>query len=156
MFDRNLYDFNGESKKKDSLYRSFAVQFGLSETSFWILYVLRSNFALMTQRDLCAYLSQPKQSINTGLKKLAELSYIELSNGEDKRSKYITLTQKGKDFAKETIDLVIEAERKALTGLSKEEQNKMFDLFHQYNDLLEERLGLLYEISKEKGGNQDE
>ena len=143
MYQKELYEFQSELKNNASIYRSLAARYDLSEYSFWILYVLRSNFALMTQRDLCEYLKQPKQSINTGLKKLIDKNYIELSSADDKRIKYIMFTETGKKFAEDTIDKVIEAERKALTGLSDEEKELLFSVFHKYTDLLEERFSLL-------------
>ena len=143
MENKKTYEFNNELKRNGSLYCSLAAQFGLSECSFWILYVLRSNFALLTQRDLCDYLKQPKQSVHTGLKKLIDKGYIELSYGDDKRSKYITLTEEGKLFAEKSIDRVIEAERKALTGLTAEEKEYLFNVVHRYTDLLEERFSLI-------------
>jgi hypothetical protein len=52
-------------------------------------------------------------------------------------------TETGKRFAEDTIDKVIEAERKALTGLSDGEKESLFSVFHKYTDLLEERFSLL-------------
>ena len=143
MNQKEFYEFQSEMKNNASLYRSLASYYGLSESAFWILYVLRSNFALLTQRDLCDYLKQPKQSINTGLKKLMDMNYIELSFADDKRIKYIVFTEEGKEFAEKTIDKVIEAERKALTGLSEDEKEILFSVFHKYTDLLEERFSLI-------------
>ena len=143
MNDNRMYEFHSELKRNGHLYYSLALQFDLSECAFWILYILRSNFALLTQRDLCEYLKQPKQSVHTALKKLIEKGYIELSFGDDKRSKYITLTDVGNKFAEQTIDRVIEAERKALTGLSGDEIKHFFEIMHRYTDLLEERFELI-------------
>lgn len=143
MNQKDHYEFQSELKNNASLFRSLAVRYDLSECAFWILYVLRSNFALMTQRDLCEYLKQPKQSINTGLKKLMDKNYITLSSAEDKRIKYITFTEEGRTFVETTIDKVLEAERKALTGLSDQEKEMLYLLFHKYTDLLEERFSLI-------------
>lgn len=137
------YDYNNMMKKNTNIYRSLAVRFGLSECAFWILYVLRSNFAALTQRDLCDWLCQPKQSVNTGMKKLMGEELIELCYADDKRSKYLSLTSKGVDFCERTIDAVIEAEKKALTGLDDSEIQVMTRVFGKYTDLLEERFSLI-------------
>ena len=141
--NNNISEINNLFKKNESLYRSLAVRFGLSECSFWILYILRSNIALLTQKDLCDWLYQPKQSVNTALKKLLDLEYIQLSFGNDKRSKYISLTEKGLTFCEQTIDRVIDAERKAVTGFSEDEKELFFQMFQRYADLLDERFSLI-------------
>lgn len=141
--NNNISEINNLFKKNESLYRSLAVRFGLSECSFWILYILRSNIALLTQKDLCDWLYQPKQSVNTALKKLLDLEYIQLSFGNDKRSKYISLTEKGLIFCEQTIDRVIDAERKAVTGFSEDEKELFFQMFQRYADLLDERFSLI-------------
>ena len=143
MEKNQLYEHNNVMKKKENLYRSLSAAFGISECAFWILYVLRSNIALLTQRDLCEYLYQPKQSVNTGIKKLLDFEYITFSYGDDKRSKYISLTDKGKNFCSNTIDKVIEAEKKALTGLTEKEREMLFNLFYKYTELLDERISLI-------------
>jgi len=38
---------------------------------------------------------------------------------------------------------VIEAEKKAVTGLSEDEKEILFSVFHKYTDLLEERFELI-------------
>ena len=141
--NNNISEINNLFKKNESLYRSLAVRFGLSECSFWILYILRSNIALLTQKDLCDWLYQTKQSVNTALKKLLDLEYIQLSFGNDKRSKYISLTEKGLIFCEQTIDRVIDAERKAVTGFSEDEKELFFQMFQRYADLLDERFSLI-------------
>ena len=143
MEEKKTYELNHELKRNGNLYRSLAARYDLPECAFWILYVLRSNYALLTQRDLCDYLKQPKQSINTGLKKLIDKNYIELSHADDKRIKYIEFTEEGRKFAEETIDKAIEAEKKAVTGLSEDEKEILFSVFHKYTELLEERFELI-------------
>ena len=143
MAEKWNYEYNQMIKKNEHLYRSLAVRFELSECAFWILYILRSNIAMLTQRDLCEYLYQPKQSVNTGIKKLIEKRYIELSSGDDKRIKYLELTETGKVFCEKNIDRVIEAEKAVLTGLSDKEKEYMLEILQKYEDLLEERLELI-------------
>ena len=145
MEDKRIYEHNNLMKKNESLYRSLAVRFGLSECAFWILYVLRSNIAMLTQRDLCDWLCQPKQSVNTGIKKLLDKGLIELACGNDRRSKYLMLTDEGKSFCEMTLDRVIDAEKAAITGLSGEEKEMMFRLFSRYTELLDERFSLINE-----------
>lgn len=146
MEEKRTYEHNNQMKKNESLYRSLAVSFGLSECAFWILYVLRSNIAMLTQRDLCDWLCQPKQSVNTGIKKLLDKGLIELTFGDDRRSKYLILTGEGKAFCEKTVDRVIDAEKAAITGLSGEEKELLLHLFGKYTELLDERFSLILEL----------
>ena len=65
-----LAEYNSMIKEHENLYRQIAKRFGLSECAFWILYSLRETDVVVTQSELCFALSQPKQTINTALKKL--------------------------------------------------------------------------------------
>jgi DNA-binding MarR family transcriptional regulator len=136
-------ELNHLMKNHADKYASLASAYHLSECGFWILYVLRSNFAALTQRDLCEWLYQPKQSVNTAIKKLVDEGLLLLTSADNKRSKYLTLTEKGILFCEKTIDHVIEAERKAMTGLNEEEKELLLETLHKYNDLLEERFSLI-------------
>lgn len=42
---------------------------GLSDCTFWILYALRENNARLTQSEICNFFYQPKQTVNSALKK---------------------------------------------------------------------------------------
>ncbi len=137
------YELNNVIKNHGNKYSVLASRYHLPECAFWILYVLRSNFAALTQRDLCDWLCQPKQSVHTAIKKLTEEELIALTYADNKRSKYLSLTDKGLSFCENTIDLVIEAERKAITGLNESEKELLLSVLNKYNDLLEERFSLL-------------
>ena len=72
--DRNAYQmliaFNRETKKLDDVYRSAAKSCGVSECAFWILYTLRVEEKPFTQAEICEFLIEPKQTVNSALKKL--------------------------------------------------------------------------------------
>lgn len=72
--DRNAYQmliaFNRETKKLDDVYRSAAKSCGISECAFWILYTLRVEEKPFTQAEICEFLIEPKQTVNSALKKL--------------------------------------------------------------------------------------
>ena len=89
--DRNAYQmliaFNRETKKLDDVYRSAAKSCGISECAFWILYTLRVEEKSFTQAEICEFLIEPKQTVNSALKKLEAEGYLTLSAGADQRSK---------------------------------------------------------------------
>lgn len=133
-------EYNNIIKESDDLYRNATRELGLSECAFWILYVLRVEKSELTQSEICSYLYEPKQTVNSALKKLETEGYIELYYGNDRRSKQIRLTKKGMELSNRTADRVIEAEYRALLGMTDEEQETFINLFRKYTDLLKEQM----------------
>ena len=108
----------------------------MSECSFWILYSLRETNTSITQSELCYALSQPKQTINSALKKMQDYGFIELLISQDRRKKYIRLTDKGALLAQETVDKVILLENQTFDTFTEEEQSLFLQLLHKYTDNL--------------------
>ena len=135
--DERLAEYNNIFKKNEEIYRSLTRKLNLSECSFWILYTIRTESSMPFQNEICASLHQPKQTINSALKKLEADGYIMLTPGNDLRSKQISLTERGVVLCEKTVDLVIKIEKYALTGLSNEEIKLFFSLFNKYTNLLE-------------------
>lgn len=140
LMSKRLVEYNSMIMEHENLYRQIARRFGLSECAFWILYSLREANAPLTQSALCYALSQPKQTINSALKKMEEYGYIELIFGEDRRKKQIHLTEKGEVLARETVDKVIILENRTFDTFTDEEQKLFLRLFHKYTDNLKENL----------------
>ena len=88
----------------------------------------------MTQSELCKLLYEPKQTVNSALKKLETEGYLTLTQGSDRRSKVIALTQKGSALAGKSADRVISAEEHAILSLSEAEQNMFISLFRKYTN----------------------
>ncbi|NBH82284.1 MarR family transcriptional regulator [bacterium C-53] len=137
---RGLLEFNGIMKESDDIYRSTAKKCGLSDCAFWIFYFLRTEQEVFTQSDICNALYQPKQTVNSALKKMEQDGMIELSEMEDRRSKQIHLTEKGSVLVRRTIDRVIDIEMESLSGMTSEEQKIFIELFHKYTDLLKNNM----------------
>lgn len=140
IMGKRLAEYNSMIKEHEDLYRQIARRFGLSECAFWILYSLREANASLTQSELCYALSQPKQTINSALKKMEECGYIELLSGQDRRRKQLQLTSKGELLAQETVDKVIILENQAFDTFSEEEQELFLRLLHKYTDNLKANL----------------
>ena len=67
---KKLYEYNNVLKSIDDCYRNIAKRYGFSEAAFWTLYTLRMEPGNITQSDVCTVLYQPKQTVNSALKKL--------------------------------------------------------------------------------------
>lgn len=131
-----LAEYNSIMKETDEIYRSIAKRFSLPDCTFWILYTLRADSATQTQSEICRAMYQPKQTVNTALKKLEADGCITLGCTADRRSKQISLTQKGVELAEKTVDRVIEIEKKTLSQFSDDEQKSLIALLQKYAALL--------------------
>ena len=76
---KKLYEYNNVLKSIDDCYRNIAKRYGFSEAAFWTLYTLRMEPGNITQSDVCTVLYQPKQTVNSALKKLESEGYIMLT-----------------------------------------------------------------------------
>lgn len=139
--EKQLMDFNVIWKEQDDIYRGIAKALGLSDSVFWILYCLRNYGENVTQSFMCGMMLEPKQTINTALKKMESDRLIAFSGSDDGRSKYITLTEKGKSLAETTVDKAISAERAAMEMMTEDEQRQFLGLFRKYNNCLKEKIG---------------
>ena len=145
--DRNAYQmliaFNRETKKLDDVYRSAAKSCGISECAFWILYTLRVEEKSFTQAEICEFLIEPKQTVNSALKKLEAEGYLTLSAGADQRSKRVCLTEKGERFVKAHVDRVPEAEAAALGAMTAAERDELIRLTGRYRVLFAQKLNCI-------------
>lgn len=148
--EKRLSEYNGIIKENDELYRGIARAFGLPDCAFWILYALRESGETLTQSEICYAMYQPKQTVNSSLKKLEREGYLVLKEMPDRRSKEVRLTAKGVTLAQRTVDHVIYAEHTALSGLTEEEQKTFMELFRRYTELLKSSIGELLEKQEEK------
>ena len=143
VFDQALMAYNKETKKLDDLYRSAAKNCGMAECAFWILYTLRVEEKSFTQAEICEFLIEPKQTVNSALKKLEAEGYLNLSAGADQRSKRVCLTEKGERFVKAHVDRVPEAEAAALGAMTAAERDALIRLTGRYRALFAQKLNCI-------------
>ena len=134
---QQLQEFTAIYKETDAIYSEFAKMSGLSDCAFWLMYSLCEANGKLTQREICGQWTMSKQTVNSALKSLEKNCYITLTSSEiDKRSKYITLTEKGFKFVHENIDIVFEVEQLALQKMSDTERITMIENNRKYQILL--------------------
>ncbi len=135
-----LAQYNSIIKENEDIYRELARSLGLSECSFWILYTLRTKEGAPVQSDVCACLHEPKQTVNSALKKMEADGLITLAHGTDRRSKKISLTSQGTQLCEKTVDRVIGMEQMAFKGLPPQERELFLSLFRKLTGLLKEKM----------------
>ena len=135
-----LATFNETINGSEEIYRAVAKSFGLSDCAFWILYCIRQSEEKVTQKDICNFIFQPKQTVHSALKKMVEDGLIEVGDYNGKRHKYVTLTEKGEAFSEKTIDLVLTEEIAVFEVLDVSERELAMKLLAKYSDNLSRRM----------------
>lgn len=135
-----LGEYNNLIRETDKIYHRAAKSLGLSDCAFLILYALTENAVPLTQSNICDMMYQPKQTVNSAMKNLRECGYIELCEMCDRRSKEIRLTEKGKNFAENTVARIIDAEMRSFSLLGEEERDEFIAIFRKYTALLRENI----------------
>lgn len=131
-----LYALNETWKENADIYRRMAKQMNMTDTVMWALYTLRIEPGEITQSRMCEFLHEPKQTVNSALKKMEADGLITLQSGANRRTKTIRLTDVGLALAQKTSDRVMETEQKALAQFSEEEVNQLFSLMRRLNALM--------------------
>lgn len=135
-----LVTFNATINGYDEIYRAAAKSFGLSDCAFWILYYIRQSKEKVTQKDICSFIYQPKQTVHSALKKLVKDGLIEIGDYNGKRHKYVVLTEKGEEFSRKTVDLVLAEEIAAFEDMDASERELSIKLLAKYSDSLSQRM----------------
>ncbi len=140
--DRGIIsEYNQLHKECDALYHFVAVQLGLSDCSFWILYVLTETKESIRQSELCDNAFMSRQTVNSALKKLEKNGIVELRRIDGKMGKNIHLTETGEKFVSEKIMPVLQAEANACATFKKEEKEFFLRTFKTFVDNLRNELG---------------
>lgn len=136
---------NQIAKQQEEIYRRIAVQLGISDTAFWVLYHLCYSDKVFTQNDLAELWYIPKQTINSAITSLIKKGYIYLEQITAARnSKAILLTDKGAAFCKKAIQPILNGEQRAFSQLTEEERKTFISLSQiQHLFLLKEFNGIL-------------
>lgn len=135
-----LVTFNTTINGYEEIYRGVAKSFGLSDCAFWILYFIRQSEEKVTQKDICSFIYQPKQTVHSALKKMVEDGLIEVGDYNGRRHKYVTLTEKGEAFSRKTVDLVLVEEIAAFEDMDASERELAMKLLAKYSDSLSQRM----------------
>ncbi len=136
----DLRAYNELIKENDEIYRNLSKLYGMGTCAFWILYLLWENDGMYPQCELCHILSQPKQTINSALKKMENDGLLSLCDGKNHRQKNVVLTKQGVERAKNSVAKVIRCEEQAFHCLTEEERSQFLYLFRLYGSHLKKQM----------------
>jgi DNA-binding MarR family transcriptional regulator len=141
-FSRFIREFNEADKEMNIIYHRLARHYRLSDSVFWVLYLLGEARGPMTQTKLCSALFLSKQTVNSALKKLESRGYLRMeSMSGDRRNKLLSLTARGEELLRLAVE----------PTLSMEERRTFLDLSHRYlNAIREEAEPLLAQPAPEE------
>ena len=145
-----LVEFNRICKENNEIYHGVTRALGLTDCAFWILYTLRESEGEYTQRDLCAVLCEPKQTVNSAVANLIQKGLVYLEPGKG-HSKYIRLSEAGRKIIQEKIEPIRRAECRALQQMTPEERRHLVALTDRYIGLLHMEMTREAEKFKRKG-----
>lgn len=98
----------------NDLYERWAKSKGLTFNALFTLHAIYT-FPPCTQRKICQVMMLPKQTVNTILDGFRKKGYLELEVSQlDKRSKIVSFTPTGKDYATALLQELEEMEMEAL------------------------------------------
>lgn len=137
------------NKETEEIYHKIAKHYNMSDTCFWIIYILYEEDRSCTQKEICDYWSCTKQTVNSAIKTLEQLKYIQNGCEENgKINKKICLTKKGKIIAEKTVKQVMEMEDKVYKCISEEELDTVIELLKKPLILLKEEARYLFNTKK--------
>lgn len=134
---QKVMSFNRMFRAYDGIYSTAARKFDIPELSLWIIYGIR-QLPDCTQKDIADFVMQPRQSVNSAVKRLMVDGYVcSEPLADDRRAKVLHLTDKGEELASRTADFIIEAEERAICSLPESDWDKFTEFFERLSGAME-------------------
>lgn len=130
--------YNQVLKKIDREYHNVAQKFGLSDSVMLILYTVSNNGNECMLSEITHFSGLSKQTVNSAIRKLESegLIYLELVG---LRKKKICLTEKGKEFSKNTVCKIIDIENEIYNSWLPEEWDLYLSLTQRFLEDFKEK-----------------
>ena len=145
MIDRleqKIYRINFLANTMDALYHQAAKRLGSADSVLYILYTVHSNGESCPLSDLYKISAISKQTINSAIRKLEAEGDIYLKM-HDGKSKIVCLTEKGRDYTRETAEKLLAAEGATFADWNAEELDAYLHLIEKHVASLRNQFGRL-------------
>ena len=137
---KNLEAFNRLYREMDQIYHGLAVKAGMSDSAFMILYTIAELGEGCLQKDIAAWCSLSRQTVNSSVQNLKAQGFLILGSGRG-REKGVFLTEEGHSLVESKIFPVMEMESEVFEEMPPEESQKMLELMEIYVQLFREKAG---------------
>lgn len=135
----------------DKVYEEYAKSIGMSNTSFNVLWTILFN-ENCTQNEICKHTWVPKQTVNAVITDFYKNGLVILEEQpEDRRTKVVKLTEKGKEYAQNAVCHIRNAEYVAMEQFTDEERELLIGLFKRYADTCLETVRESIKANKQGG-----
>lgn len=127
------------SSEIDALYHQASLKLGISDSVSIVLYTVYDAGGSCPLSDIYKKSGISKQTVNSAIRGLETdgILYLEKYTG---REKQVILTDKGKDFAKETVGKLYEAEIRSFDTWSAEELKLYLSLMEKHIQCFREQI----------------
>lgn len=105
-----------------------------------VVYMLYSE-GITKQKELVEKYGMPKQTVGTVISELENKGYVTLEiDKKDKRSKNVTLTKLGLDYAKTIVKPLMTCEKQVLKNMGDKNIKALIENLNLYSELLEKEM----------------
>lgn len=130
---KNAYLYCKFRDEQYALYDEYAKRNGLLMKTLLVLNALYYAKDGMTQKEIKDRTFQSKQTVNLIIKNLLKEAYVTVEeNPENKRIKFVKLTEEGRNYAKEPVVHITWAENMAMSMFTPEEQGQLISLSRRF------------------------
>lgn len=131
-YAEKIYQVNCLASDLDALYHQAALKLGLSDSVMFVLYLVYEKGGACLLNTIRKEASLSKQTLNSSIRKLErdDIIYLEQSVG---RAKKVCLTEKGKNYVKQTVARLFHAECTVFSGWTEEDIQRYLELMEKYN-----------------------
>ena len=134
-----IHRINYLTSEMDSIYHQASLRLGISDSVSIILYTIQDKGESCLLSDVYKSSGVSRQTVNSAIRRLEAdgVLYLEPYAG---RAKKIVLTDKGRDYIRQTVARLLEAEIRAFDGWSEDEIKTHIGLMEIYTESLRKQI----------------
>ena len=134
----------------NALYTEWCAERNYNPYRLLVLYAVNSHEPI-TQKQIADRTGLSKQTVATVMRGLKEEDYVTLSAGtEDRREKYVRLTEKGSACATEMLAPLYALESRVFNAMGGERIRQMMDAVSLFNTVFEKEMKVSRDETKQK------
>lgn len=116
----------------DRIYARYAKSQGLNYSSLYVFHAIALSESC-TQKSLCREMFLPKQTVNSIVMSFQKQGLLELTElPEDRRHRMIRLNEKGREYARQILTKITQAETASIGQFDEQERELFLRLTERY------------------------